>query len=249
LLITIITVCYNAEKTIRDTIDSVLNQTYKDIDYIIVDGGSTDGTLAIIQEYAGRLRYVSELDSGMYDAMNKGIAMASGLYVGLLNADDFFADQEVISKIVEGIKTTNSDVIFSQLDVVDDRNISRIFRKYRVSSYSKNMLRIGMMPAHPTMYLRRSCYQALGDTPYRTDYRIAADFELMLRLLMTQLVSYTFLPMVSIKMRAGGASNSSLGARIQLNREIIRACKANGLYTNWLVLLLKIPARLLELVR
>ena len=249
MLISIITVCYNAEKTIRDTIESVFNQTYRDIDYIIIDGGSTDGTLGIIQEYAGRLRYVSELDSGTYDAMNKGIAMSSGLYVGLLNADDFFANQEVVSKIVESIKKTNSDVIFSQLDVVDDRNISRIFRKYRVSSYSKNMLRIGLMPAHPTMYLRRSCYEQMGHAPYRTDYRIAADFELMLRLLMTQVVSYAFLPIVSIKMRAGGVSNRNFGARVQLNREIIHACQANGLYTNWLVLLLKIPARLLELVR
>jgi len=213
-----------------------------------VDGGSTDGTLSIIQEYAGRLRFVSEPDRGIYDAMNKGVAMASGDYIGLLNADDYFADQAVIARVVEAIKDNNSDVVFSQLDVVDKNDPARILRKYCVSSYSRNTLRLGMMPAHPTFYLRRSCYHQLGVSPYRTDYQIAADFELMVRLLMSYDISYTYLPIVTIKMRAGGVSNKSLSARVQLNREIIRACKDNGLYTNWCLLLLKIPVRLLELV-
>ena len=247
--ISIITVCYNAEKTIRGTINSVLTQSHPDIEYLIVDGGSTDDTLSIIQEYAGRLRYVSEADRGIYDAMNKGIAMASGDYIGLLNADDFFADQTVIAQMVVEIQESNCDLLFSQLYVVDEQDSARILRKYRVSSYSRNTLRLGMMPAHPTVYLRRSCYQQLGAAPYRTDYQIAADFELMVRLLMTQNISFTYLPMVSVIMRAGGVSNRSLGARVQLNREIIRACHDNGLYTNWLVLLLKVPARLLELLR
>ena len=213
-----------------------------------MDGGSKDGTLAIVQEYAGRLRYVSEPDRGIYDAMNKGIAMASGDYIGMLNADDYFSDNAVISQVVEAIQGSNSDVIFSQLDVVDDRDTSRTLRRYRVSRYSRDMLRVGMMPAHPTVYIRRGCYQQLGLAPYRTDYQIAADFELMVRLLSTQDVSHTCLPRVTIKMRAGGVSNRSLGARVQLNREIIRACQENGLYTNGLLLLLKVPARLLELV-
>ena len=245
-LVTIITVVFNGVSTLEDTIRSVLQQTYPHIEYIIIDGGSNDGTLDILRQYDAQVGYwLSESDAGLYDAMNKGIALAAGDYIGTLNADDFFASAHAVEKIVERLVADNLDAVFSQLDVVKANNPLQILRKYRVARYDSFMLRIGVMPPHPTFYLRKSCYGKLGAKPYRTDYRIAADFELLVRLLLTQKITWGYLAETTIKMRSGGASSDSL----LLNREIIRACGQNGLYTNMLLLLLKIPLRLLERVR
>jgi glycosyltransferase involved in cell wall biosynthesis len=249
-LVSIITVVFNGATTLGDTIRSVLQQTYDNIEYIIIDGGSSDGTLDIIRECDGKLDYwLSERDAGIYDAMNKGVALASGEYVGMLNADDFLTSPQVIQKIVERLVVGELDAVFSQLDVVDQDNPLRVLRRYRVSRFDTFMLRIGVMPAHPTFYCRRSCYEKLGAAPYRTDYRIAADFELLTRMLLTQKISWSYLAETTVKMRAGGVSSGSYKARLLLNREIIRACRQNGLYTNMLLQLLKLPLRLLELIR
>jgi glycosyltransferase involved in cell wall biosynthesis len=243
-------VVFNGEKTLEETIRSVISQDYDYIEYIIIDGGSSDGTLDIIRRYDSSIDYwVSEPDAGIYDAMNKGIALASGEYIGMLNADDFFAGTQSIRMIVERLVADKLDAVFSQLDVVDADHPERILRKYRVARFDTWMLRIGVMPPHPTFYCRRTCYEKLGAAPYRTDYRIAADFELLVRLLLTQNISWRYLAETTVKMKSGGVSNNSLGARWLLNREIIRACKQNGLYTNMLFLILKIPMRLLECIR
>jgi glycosyltransferase involved in cell wall biosynthesis len=248
-LISIITVVFNGASTLDDAIRSVLQQTYDSIEYIIIDGGSSDATLDIIRTYDSHIDYwLSEPDAGIYDAMNKGIALATGQYVGMLNADDFFATVHAIQMIVERLLRDNLDTVFSQLDIVSPDDSRRVLRRYRVTRFDTFMLRIGVMPPHPTFYCRRSCFEKLGVAPYRTDYRIAADFELLVRLLLTQNISWGYIAETTVKMRAGGISSGSYKARLLLNREIVRACRQNGLYTNMLLLLLKVPFRLMERV-
>ena len=249
-LISIITVVFNGGDTLEDTILSVFSQCYDNIEYIIIDGGSNDDTLDIIQKYDAKVDFwVSEADKGIYDAMNKGIKLASGDYIGFLNADDFFSNPQSVEKIVERFLVEKIDAVFSQLDVVDPNNLSHILRKYRVKKFSTFMLRIGVMPPHPTFYCHKSCYQKLGATLYRTDYQIASDFELLLRLLLTQNISWSYIAETTVIMRSGGVSNANMKSRVILNREIIQACKENGLYTNILMLFFKIPMRLIELIR
>lgn len=244
-LITIITVVFNAETTLGDTIRSVIQQTYGNIEYIVVDGGSRDGTLDVIRKYDNDIDYwVSEKDAGIYDGMNKGIALATGDYIGLLNADDFFSHHGVVDRICAELCSSNVDAVFSGLDIVDPANLQRVLRKYRASGYSRFMLRIGIMPAHPTFYCKRSCYEQAG--PYRTDYRIAADFEMLVRLLVKYQIKSKFINEITIHMRSGGLSSSGLKASWIVNREIVRACRENGLYSNMLMLALKLPIRFLE---
>lgn len=181
--------------------------------------------------------------------MNKGIALATGEYIGFLNADNFFANNDSVQKIVDHLLEKNTDAVFSQLDIVDPSDLDRVQRKYRVATYSRFMLKIGVMPPHPTFYCRRSCYTQLGVAPYKTDYRIAADFELLVRMLLVVQPSWRYLPVTTVKMRAGGVSSENYQSRVQLNREIIRGCLENGLYTNPLWLLLKGPLRISELIR
>jgi glycosyltransferase involved in cell wall biosynthesis len=246
-LVTVITVVFNGAATLEDTIRSVIAQTYGNIEYIVVDGGSTDATPDILRKYEGNIDYwVSETDAGIYDAMNKGIALARGDYIGMLNSDDFFASRSTVEKIVMRLKASNADAVFANLDIVDSANPDRVFRKYRVASYTPFMLRIGMMPAHPTFYCRKSCYEKAG--PYSTDYRIAADFEMLARLLLKQHITWSFMDETTVRMRAGGLSTRGIGSSWVVNREIVRACSDNGLYTNMFMLALKLPVRLLERV-
>lgn len=244
-LVTVITVVFNGATTIEDTIRSVSDQSYKNVEHIIIDGGSTDATLSILRKYDGIIDYwVSEKDAGIYDAMNKGIELARGDYVGMLNSDDYFANPNALEIIVTCLRANNVDAVFSRLDIVDPANLSRVLRKYRISRFSPFMLRIGVMPPHPTFYCKKSCYENAG--LYCTDYRIAADFEMLVRLLLKHHISWKFIDETTIKMRSGGLSNSGIKASWMVNREIIRACIENGLYTNFFMLALKIPIRLLE---
>lgn len=244
-LVTVITVVFNGAATLEHTIRSVIEQTYANVEHIIIDGGSTDATMEILRKYDDSIDFwVSEKDSGIYDAMNKGIALARGDYIGMLNADDYFAIPSSLDKIAIRLKTSTVDAVFSCLDIVDSTNLDRVIRKYRVRSYSSLMLRIGVMPPHPTFYCKKSCYERAG--LYRTDYRISADFEMLVRLLLKHHISWGFIDEVTVKMRSGGLSSSGLKATWVVNREIIRACTENGFYTNMLFLLLKLPIRLLE---
>jgi len=246
-LLTVITVVFNGASTLEHTIRSVMAQSYRNIEHIVIDGGSTDRTLDILHAYDEHIDYwVSEKDAGIYDAMNKGIKLARGKYIGMLNADDYFADAAVLEKIAQHLELTDIDAVFSCLDVVAPNDPQRILRKYRISNFSSLMLRIGVMPPHPTFYCKKSCYEKAG--VYRTDYRIAADFEMMVRLLLKQRISWKFIDQVSVKMRSGGVSSRGIKSNWIVNREIVRACNENGLYTNMLMLILKLPIRLLERV-
>lgn len=246
--LSVITVVFNGAATIEHTIRSVAGQTYDNVEYIIIDGGSSDGTLDILRRYENHINYwVSEKDEGIYDAMNKGILKARGEYVGMLNADDYFSHPLVLEKIASCIQRSGADAFFSCLDIVDPDNLNRVLRKYRVSTFSPFLLRIGVMPPHPTFYCKKSCYEEAG--LYKTNYRIAADFEMLVRLLIKSRISWVFLNETIVKMRSGGLSSGGLKSNWIVNREIVRACRENGLYTNMLFLLFKLPIRLLERIR
>lgn len=250
MLITIITVSYNAQETIRETIESVIYQTYKEIEYIIIDGASTDQTLDIISEYKNYIsKIISEPDKGIYNAINKGIMHANGKYIGILNADDVLESSDVIRKIVAFLEVNDLDLIFSNLNIVNRYNTGKIIRKYRIKNFSVNLLRIGIMPPHPTVFIKRSIYRSLGEKPYKENYKIAADFELMARLLTQYDVNFDCLQLLSVRMKNGGLSSQSIKHKIILNREIIKSCLENGIYTNWFILFLKFPIRIFEFLR
>ncbi len=248
LKISVITVCFNSSATIRDTIESVLAQDYPSIEYIIVDGASKDRTMDIVREYGDRIDVViSEPDKGIYDAMNKGIRAATGDVVGLLNSDDFYADESAVRQLIECMDDSGSDTVFADLVIVDAKDTDRVVRYYDSSTFHPGRLRYGWMPAHPTFMVKRELYETHGG--FSLDYRIAADFEMVARLLHTAGASYVYLQSVVVKMRAGGASTSGLKSSWLLNKEIIRACSANGIKTSLPRILLKIPAKLMEYIR
>ena len=226
--VSIITVSYNSALTIADTIKSVINQDFKDVEYIIIDGKSSDNTLAVIEPFKAQIaRIVSEPDKGIYDAMNKGLALATGDLIGILNSDDVYADNSVISDIVAAIQRANTDACYADLCYVEKDNLSKVVRYWKSGSYKKENFQKGWMPPHPTFFLKRACYQKFD--VFNTDFRTSADYEIMLRMLYKHGVSCTYLPRVIIQMRVGGQSNVSLKNRIKANREDRRAWAVNGL--------------------
>lgn len=229
--ISIITVVYNAISTIDTTIQSVLNQRYPNIEYIIVDGGSCDGTLDIINSFGNLItKFHSGEDNGIYDAMNTGIKLAEGDIIGFLNADDLYIDDHVISKVVNAFAQNEVDSIFADLVFVKPNNLKRIVRYYNSSTFDPRKFAYGLMPAHPTFFAKRKIYEKYGH--FKTDYMIAADFEILVRFLNKNNISYCYIPEVFVKMRTGGASTKSFKSNLILNREIVRACKENGIETN-----------------
>lgn len=246
--VSIVTVCFNSAHTIRDTIESVLAQDYPQIEYIVVDGGSRDDTLAIVQSYGARIsRLVTGPDRGIYDAMNKGIGAATGEVVGLLNSDDFYADSNVVSDLMTAMLRAHADAVFADLVYVDPADKCKVTRHYDSSRWHPGRFRFGWMPAHPTFFVRREWYLRCG--LFSLDYRIAADFELLVRLLFRGGATYTHVPRAVVHMRAGGLSTRGIRQSWLLNREIVRACRANGIWTTLPLVLLKTPAKLLELLR
>ena len=246
--ISIITVVYNNKETIKDAIDSVLNQTYKDIEYIIVDGASSDGTVDIVKNYGDKIsKFVSESDNGLYDAMNKGIALATGDVVGILNSDDFYIDDKVIQKVMKVFEEKQCESMFADLVFVKPNDLEKTVRYYDSSKFHPSKFAYGWMPAHPTFFVKREVYERYG--VFKTDYKIASDYEILVRLLKKYELSYFYLNEVIIKMRMGGISTSGLKSNYILNKEIIRACKENGIYTNWLKVLSKYPSKILGLFK
>jgi glycosyltransferase involved in cell wall biosynthesis len=247
--ISIITVCYNSEKTIRDTIESVLSQDYPDIEYIVVDGLSKDNTIDIINEYRGEItNIVSEPDSGIYDAMNKGIRYSTGDVVGILNSDDFFENLHVISDVVKHFKRNpTASCIFGDVVFVDpccSKNITRFYSSERFRPWK---LRFGWMPPHPATFIKRVVYKKFGG--YTVGYKISADYEFFVRMFMVHKLAYSRIDKVLVRMRAGGVSTSGVKSTLLLNSEIVKACKSNGIYTNLFLILLKAPFKILEIVR
>ncbi|BFM16489.1 glycosyltransferase family 2 protein [Maricurvus nonylphenolicus] len=239
--ISIITVCLNCESTIEDTLKSVESQTYPDIEYIVVDGLSTDRTNEIVRNYSHIVNaHISERDKGLYDAMNKGISIATGDVIGILNSDDVFADDNVISKVANGF-VGGVDAVFSDLIYVAEKDLTKATRLYSSKVFSRALIRYGVMLPHPTFYLRKKFYEDYGH--YKTDYRVAADFELITRMATNEL-NMVRLPFISIKMREGGVSSRGLWGRVHQNFEIVRACRENGIYTNIFLVMLKLPYKI-----
>jgi len=244
--ISIITVVYNNKKTIQDAIDSIVNQTYQNIEHIIIDGASTDGTIEIIQNYGDKItKFISEPDKGIYDAMNKGIALATGDVVGILNSDDFYIDDHVIEKVVNIFQEQEVDSLFADLIFVKPHNLDKTIRYYDSSKFNPSKFAYGWMPAHPTFFVKRNIYKKYG--VFKTDYKIAADYELLVRFLEKYKISYYYLRLPIIKMRIGGVSTSGIKSNYILNKEIIRACKENGIVTNWIKVLSKYPSKIMGL--
>lgn len=242
--VSIITVSYNSEKTIRDTIESVLSQDYSDIEYIVIDGGSTDGTMEIVNQHRGHIsRVVSESDRGIYDAMNKGIAIANGDVIGFLNSDDMYVSSSSVSQLMAAINIQGVDAAFADLVVVDAEETERVVRYYDSSYFSPKKFRFGWMPAHPTFFAKKSAYKMAGD--YSLDYQIAADYEMLVRMLYVHQLKYAYIQKPLVKMRRGGASSASLRSNWILNCEIVRACRSNGIFTTLPIVLLKIPQKLI----
>lgn len=246
--ISIVTVAYNAEQTIGSTLDSIAAQSYPDIEHIIVDGASTDGTLDVIKHHGSRVsRVVSEPDRGIYDAMNKGIRLATGDVVGILNADDQYANVDVISRIAHIMSADSLDALYGDVSFFSSGNPELTTRRYRSQRFSPARIGWGWMPAHPSLFLRRSVFDRYG--LYRTDFRIAGDFEFVARIFKDDALRYRYLPEVMVRMRGGGVSTAGWRSTLLLNREVLRACRDNGIHTNLPMLLSKYPLKIIEYFR
>jgi len=243
--ISIITVCYNSVATIEDTLQSIARQTHPDVEHIVVDGGSTDGTREIIDRYRHRIaKVVFEPDRGVYDAMNKGLALASGDVIGFLNADDLYASKDVLSRVVSIMEREGLDALFGDVEFFKPKDPTRTVRRYRSARFSPDQIALGWMPAHPALFLRRRVYESYGH--FRTDYRIAGDFEYCARIFHSKTLVYRSLPETLVRMRTGGISTSGWRNTVLLNREVLRACRENGINTNILKIFSKYPAKLME---
>lgn len=240
--ISLITITYNSEKTLADTIQSVLKQTYPNIEYIIVDGASKDNTVSIIKEYepyfGGRMKWKSEKDKGLYDAMSKGIRMATGNIVGILNSDDFFTSEEVLQNVANAfLQDIKLDAVYGDVHFVDPSNLNKCVRYYSSKIFKRSLMRLGFMPAHPSFYIRRECFEKYG--LYKTDYKVAADFEFLLRVIYKGKIKAQYLPIDMVTMRTGGASTSGLESHKKIMKEHLRAFRENGIYTNIFLLSLR----------
>lgn len=228
--------------------NSVLHQSYPDIEYIVIDGASTDGTRDTICHYAPlfgeRLKWISEKDNGIYDAMNKGIQMATGDVVGILNSDDYFTADNVVERLVGEFADASLDAIYGDIHFVRDGQPDKCIRYYSSKRFSPKWLRFGFMPAHPSFYCRRKVFQQAG--LYKTDYKIGSDYEMMVRLFLKHNIKARYLPMDFVTMRTGGASTRNVRSRLQLIKDDVRSCRDNGVYTNALFICTKFFYKIFE---
>lgn len=236
LKITIITVVFNAHTTIDDCMKSVEGQEYPNVEHIVIDGGSTDGTQDHVRRHAQRLaHFISERDKGIYDAMNKGLQLATGDVVGFLNADDIYTSPLVLNKVGAIFNNPDVEACYGNLCYVKKNNISAVVRYWKSSAFRPNSFPRGWCPPHPTFFARRAVYERLGG--FDLSYTLAADVDLMMRFLEVHRIRTTHIPEVLIKMRMGGASNRSIRNIVRLNREILRALKKNGLPSSFFMLI------------
>lgn len=246
--ISVITVAFNSESTIARTLQSVGAQSHRDVEHIVVDGCSSDGTCELVRKLGIQgSQLVSEPDMGIYDAMNKGLALATGDVVGFLNSDDSFASAEVLAKVAKCMRSEGGqDAVFGDVAFFDSAHPDVLVRRYRSTRFRPERLSWGWMPAHPAMFIARCVYGQVGN--FRTDYRIAGDYEWVARAFQVRRMRYRHLPEVLVHMQTGGVSTAGWRNTLLLNQEVLRACRANGIDTNWLKILSRYPAKLLELI-
>jgi glycosyltransferase involved in cell wall biosynthesis len=242
--VSIITAVLNNRESIRDNLESVAGQTYPDVEHLIIDGGSTDGTVEVLRACgAGGLRWSSEPDRGIYDALNKGLRRATGEVIGILHGDDVYAHRHVLEEVADVFRTRQVDSCYGDLQYVDKGNIDKVVRLWKSSPFKAGKFRYGWMPPHPTFFAKREIYERFNG--YNPEFRIAGDYELMLRFLEIHKISTHYIPEVLVKMRVGGVSNRSLGDMLVKTREDYRAWKVNRrsvpLCTILLKHLVKIP--------
>ena len=247
--ISIITATYNSGATLRDTIESVLGQSCPDWQHVIVDGGSKDNTLDIIREYepryGGRLKWISERDKGLYDAMNKGIAMADGDVIGILNSDDFYSSKDVLGRVVRELVNPEVDAVYGDIHFVDDDDLNTSVRYYSSKFFRRWMMKMGYQPAHPSFYCKKSIYDRYG--AFDIDFKVAADFENMLRFIYINRIKTRYLDLDFVTMRTGGASTSGLQSHRRIISDHYRAFKKHGLVSGYILDFVRYPFKLLEI--
>ena len=243
--VSIITATYNSAKTIVDTILSVNSQDYESIEHIIIDGKSKDNTIELIKNTPNRVvKIISESDKGIYDAMNKGIRMATGDIVGILNSDDYYTSNDVLSTYANAFRTSKVDAVYGDIHFIRDGQPHKVARYYSSKIFRPTLLRFGFMPAHPSFYVRRSVYEQAGN--YSLDYKIGADFEMMVRLFKKHRISYKYIQKDMVTMRMGGASTSGVSSHKLLLKEDARACRENRIYSNTFLIALKYFYKIFE---
>ena len=240
MLVSIITATYNSVATLQDCLQSVANQTHPSIEHLIIDGASKDETVAVAKTFPHISTIVSERDGGIYDAMNKGIALAQGEIIGILNSDDFYVDEHVIADVINLFQSSACDIVYADLQYVDRIDTQKVVRTWKSGLMHAKSFLFGWMPPHPTLFVRRSVYERFGN--FNLDLKSAADYEFMLRVLYKEHCTVAYLPKTIVKMRDGGQSNQSLKHRIFANREDKKAWLLNGLQPYFFTLVLK-PAR------
>jgi glycosyltransferase len=247
LLVSIITVTYNSQATIADTIRSVALQSYSNIEHVIIDGSSTDDTLEIVRNTPGRItRIISEPDKGIYDALNKGIINSGGDIIGLLHSDDELASDTIIEDICNKFIQTSSDIVYGDLIYVSNKNKNKIIRYWKSTPFDKALVNKGWMPAHPTVFIRREVYNKYGQFNLR--YKISSDYDFILRLMQIRDLKIEYLPRIITKMRMGGVSNSSFGNIFLKSLEDYRIIKKNGLPYPMAILIRKNLSKIIQFV-
>jgi glycosyltransferase involved in cell wall biosynthesis len=244
--VSIITAVYNGGHAIADTLRSVAEQDYSDIEHIVIDGASIDDTLAAVRSNGSRVaQLVSEPDKGAYDAFNKGLRRATGDAIGFLNCGDTYLSRSVVSRIAKELSVLGTEAVFGDLLIVNAQRRTQVVRRYNSKRFTPNMMGYGLMPAHPTLFLRREVYQRVGE--YDTQFRIASDFELCLRVFALNSVRYRYIPEPLVSMPRGGLSNRGWRSTWQITREMHQACALDGVRTNWAKLTLRIPLKIMEM--
>lgn len=251
LKISIVTVCYNSERTIVDTLKSVKNQTYKNIEHIIIDGKSNDETMSIVKSFISQCNHisykvVSEKDKGIYDAMNKGIALATGDIIGILNSDDLLFDNNVLNDIILLFEQKGCDSLYADVEFVN-QEATRIIRKWESSNFIPGSFKKGWHPPHPSFYVKKSVYDRYGG--FNIDLKVSADFELMLRFLERYCVSTTYLPKTVVKMRYGGESTGSIKSIIEGNKNIMKAFRINGIPVSRLYPIYRLLPKIIQFIK
>lgn len=248
--ISIITAAWNSSSTLRDTMESVLRQTYSDWEHIIVDGASKDSTIDVIRDlepkYNGRLKWVSEPDKGIYDAMNKGIAMATGDVIGILNSDDFFSTENVIASFVNEFSDSDIDAVYGDIHYVNDDDLTKCVRYYSSKSFRPWKMKMGFQPAHPSFYCRKSIYDKYG--VFDIDFKVAADFEHLLRLIYVNRINAHYIPMDFVTMRTGGASTNGFESHKRIIKDHFCAYKKHGIRSGYYLDLMRYPFKIAEVL-
>ena len=235
--VSVITATYNSAATVADTLRSVRDQSYPLVEHLIIDGGSKDNTMEIVAGFPHIKQICSEKDRGIYDAMNKGVKRATGDIVGILNSDDFYASENVLREVVDTFEQSGCDAVYGDLQYVCKDDVSKVVRYWRSGPYQQGAFKWGWMPPHPSFFVRHTLYDRCG--LFNLDMKTAADYELMLRMIHKEGASLQYLPNVLVKMRTGGASNSSLASRLKANADDRKAWDVNGLKPYWFTMYLK----------